>query len=123
MTIDPVPTGPVETAPRGFVHDAQQLEELHTVLERAGVQLGAYDRRITEWLSGWEWSTVATITGWVQRAATTPVAPPADDAAEERTTDAIREVLESYLDQVDPEDVDTDVLAENIAMHLARRTA
>lgn len=123
MTIDPVPTSPVETAPRGFVPDAQQLEELHDVLGRAGVQLGAYDRRITEWLSGWEWSTVATITGWVQRAATTPVTPPADDAAEERTTDAIREVLESYLDQVDPEDVDTDVLAENIAMRLARRTA
>lgn len=122
MTIDPVPTGPVETAPRGFVQDAQQLEELHDVLERAGVQLGAYDRRITEWVSGWEWSTVATITSWVQRAATAPPRPPANDAAEERTTDAIRTVLESYLDQVDPEDVDTDVLAENIAMHLARRT-
>nr|WP_012901758.1 hypothetical protein [Streptomyces sp. Y27]AEB91041.1 hypothetical protein pWTY27_13 [Streptomyces sp. Y27] len=122
MTIDPVPTGPVETAPRGFVDDPQQLKELHDVLDRAGIQLGAHDRRITEWVSGWEWSTVATITSWVQRASTTPT-PPADYAAEAQTTDTIRDVLESYLDQVDPEDVDTDALAEQIAHRLAARTA
>lgn len=41
----------------------------------------------------------------------------------DQMTDAIREVLESYLDQVDPEDVDTDALAEQIAHRLAARTA
>ncbi|MEU9764017.1 hypothetical protein AB0D98_30795 [Streptomyces sp. NPDC047987] len=69
MTIDPVPTGPVETAPRGYVTDADQRDQLLAVLADAGIELGAYDQRIAEWVAGWEWSTVATIASWVQRAA------------------------------------------------------
>ncbi|MFF6787382.1 hypothetical protein [Streptomyces sp. NPDC012510] len=113
--IDPVPTGPVETRPRGVLDDMQQLQQLRDVLDRAGVRLGAHDRRIAEWVSGWEWSTVATLASWVQRAADSP-APPAEPSTER--ADAIRAVLDSYLDQVDPEDVDTDALAEQIARHL-----
>ena len=37
-------------------------------LAEAGVYLGAYDLRITEWLSTWEPQTVAVVAGWVQRA-------------------------------------------------------
>jgi hypothetical protein len=69
MTIDPVPTSPVETEPRGHVSGPDQLDQLLAVLADADVDLGAYDRRIVEWLAGWEWSTVATIASWVKRAA------------------------------------------------------
>jgi hypothetical protein len=34
----------------------------------AGVELGAYDKRIVEWLAGWEPSTVAVVCGWITRA-------------------------------------------------------
>jgi hypothetical protein len=45
----------------------------HRMLENAcrtaGVELGAYDHAILVWLSGWEPSTVAVITGLITRAA------------------------------------------------------
>ncbi|MFJ4051756.1 hypothetical protein ACIP29_37505 [Streptomyces coelicoflavus] len=72
MQIDPVPTGPVQTEPSGFVTSADQHEQLLAVLADAGVELGDYDQRIIDWLTrspGWEWSTVATIASWVKRAA------------------------------------------------------
>lgn len=34
----------------------------------AGIELGAYDLRIVEWLSEWEDSTLATIASWLYRA-------------------------------------------------------
>jgi hypothetical protein len=37
-------------------------------LAAAGVELGAYDRRIAAWLSTWEAETVTVVLGWVQRA-------------------------------------------------------
>jgi hypothetical protein len=36
--------------------------------ERAGVELGAYDRRIVAWLGNWEPQTCAVITGLIERA-------------------------------------------------------
>lgn len=44
------------------------LAMLTRALDAAGVELGAYDRRIAEWLAGWEPATVAVICGWVSRA-------------------------------------------------------
>jgi hypothetical protein len=72
MQTDPVPAGPVETEPRGFVGSVEQHALLLAELRAAGVELGEYDRRIVEWLTlspGYEWSTVATIASWVKRAA------------------------------------------------------
>ncbi|MFG3323963.1 hypothetical protein ACGF3J_38585 [Streptomyces sp. NPDC048171] len=66
--IDPVPAGPVEKSPRGFRDDDDSRTALLAELEAAGVELGEYDRRIVDWLAGWEWSTVATIASWVKRA-------------------------------------------------------
>jgi hypothetical protein len=60
-----VPAGPVETPPRGFVPQAEQAEILAGVL--AGIELGAWDRRIAEWLAGWDASTVLTIASWIAR--------------------------------------------------------
>ncbi|MFJ3083055.1 hypothetical protein ACIPJG_25325 [Streptomyces halstedii] len=74
MTLDPVPTSPVTTQPRGFVSGPDQHEELLAVLADAGVNLGAYDHRIIDWLTrspGQDWGTVATIASWVTRAANT----------------------------------------------------
>ncbi|MFE9200413.1 hypothetical protein ACFYMH_30875 [Streptomyces albidoflavus] len=71
MTIDPVPTSPVETEPRGSVGSVEQHALLLAELRAAGVELGEYDRRIIEWLTlspGYGWSTVATIASWVKRA-------------------------------------------------------
>jgi hypothetical protein len=42
---------------------------LHDGLNAAGVQPGAYDRRIVEWLAGYEPSTCAVIAGLITRAA------------------------------------------------------
>jgi len=43
-------------------------DRLAAASEAAGVQLGAYDRRIIEWLAGWEPEVVAVVVGLVLRA-------------------------------------------------------
>jgi hypothetical protein len=60
-----VPAGPVETPPRGFVPAAEQAEILAGVL--AGIELGAWDRRILEWMAGWDAPTVLTVASWIAR--------------------------------------------------------
>ena len=67
-----VPAGPVEAPPRGFVPAADQAEILAGVL--AGIELGAWDRRILQWMAGWDACTVLTVASWIarSRAAGTP---------------------------------------------------
>ena len=67
-----VPAGPVETPPGGFVPPAEQAEILAGVL--AGIELGAWDRRVLEWMAGLDASTVLTVASWIarSRAAGTP---------------------------------------------------
>ncbi len=60
-----VPRGPVEAPPHGFMPQAEQAQILAGVL--AGIELGAWDRRIAEWLAGWDAATVLTIASWVAR--------------------------------------------------------
>jgi hypothetical protein len=45
--------------------NAAMLEE---ACSAAGVELGAYDRRILAWLAGWEPSTCAVVAGLITRA-------------------------------------------------------
>jgi hypothetical protein len=61
-----VPDGPVEVAPSGFVPPAERERVLVEVL--AGVELGAWERRMVGWLAGWDAATVLTIASWVVRA-------------------------------------------------------
>jgi hypothetical protein len=61
-----VPAGPVEVPPPGFVPKAGQAEILAGVLD--GIELGAWDRRIVEWMAGWDASTVLTVASWIARA-------------------------------------------------------
>jgi len=60
-----VPAGPVEVPPLGFVPRAEQAEILAGVL--AGIELGAWDRRILEWMAGWDACTVLTVASWIAR--------------------------------------------------------
>jgi hypothetical protein len=60
-----VPAGPVEVPPAGFVPEAGQAEILAAML--AGIELGAWDRRIVGWLAGWDTSTVLTVASWIAR--------------------------------------------------------
>ena len=61
-----LPRGPVEAAPAGFVPESERAEILAAVL--AGVELGAWDRRIAGWLAGWDAATVLTVASWIARA-------------------------------------------------------
>jgi hypothetical protein len=49
--------------------DAENQLRLLAACQDAGVQLGAYDRRILAWLSGWEAETVQVVIGIIGRAA------------------------------------------------------
>lgn len=60
-----LPAGPVEEAPRGFVPAGERAEVLAGVL--AGIELGAWDRRIADWLAGWDAATVLTVASWIAR--------------------------------------------------------
>ena len=60
-----VPGGPCEVAPAGFVPEAGRAEIVAAVL--AGIELGAWDRRIAAWLAGWDAATLLTIASWIAR--------------------------------------------------------
>jgi hypothetical protein len=62
---DGVSLGPVEVAPAGFVSRVDRARILAEVL--AGVELGVWDRRILDWLAGWDTATVLTIASWIAR--------------------------------------------------------
>jgi hypothetical protein len=61
-----IPTGPLDRDPGGFLPTLMQEAMLLEVL--AGVELGAYDRRIIAWLAQWSASEVRTIASLIQRA-------------------------------------------------------
>jgi hypothetical protein len=61
------PRGPFETSPRDSLHGRDQMRQL--LLEALdGLELGAWDHTILDWLSTWEYSTLLVIAGWVWRA-------------------------------------------------------
>ncbi|MFJ8153923.1 hypothetical protein [Streptomyces sp. NPDC094468] len=69
MTNLEIPTGPVAVRPDGFEESPVQAGVLRDTLTAAGVEVGAYDLVIIDWLSHWEWATIAVIACWVARAA------------------------------------------------------
>ena len=64
--MDQLPTGPIEADPIDY-NRGRELTELPPLIDEAltGVELGAYDRRILEWLKGWDQPTIASL---IQRA-------------------------------------------------------
>ena len=67
-----VPGGPVEAPPRGFMPAAEQAQILAGVL--AGIELGARDRQIVQWLARWDTCTVLTVASLIARARAAGVA-------------------------------------------------
>ncbi|WP_052287070.1 hypothetical protein [Streptomyces sp. 769] len=62
-----IPAGPIESAPWSAL--SGETEYRAALAEAfAGVELGEYDRRIIEWLVGWDSPTVATLASLVIRA-------------------------------------------------------
>ena len=45
-----------------------RVQYLRGILEVRGVELGAYDKRIVEWVASWDLETIQVIAGWVERA-------------------------------------------------------
>ncbi len=60
-----LPAGPLESAPGGFVPMAERAVILAGVL--AGIELGAWDRRVACWLAGLDTATALTIASWIER--------------------------------------------------------
>jgi hypothetical protein len=60
-----VPAGSIGAAPRGFVPAAEHRRILTDVL--VGVELGAWDERMVDWLVGWDTCTVLTVASWIVR--------------------------------------------------------
>ena len=67
-----LPGGPVQAPPRGFMPQAEQAQILADVL--AGIELGAWDRQIVQWLAGWDTCTVLTVASLIARARAAEVA-------------------------------------------------
>jgi hypothetical protein len=74
VTADPfnIPTGPIDFEPLDHRPSAEQEAILRSILATAGVELGAYDERILQWLAQFaDWGTFAVIASWIVRAANT----------------------------------------------------
>lgn len=52
----------------GLSAGAIRYRHLTEALGRAGVELGAYDERLADWLTQWDDPTVQAVIGWVTRA-------------------------------------------------------
>ena len=62
----------MEAPPPGFMPRAGQAQILADVL--AGIELGAWDRQIVQWLAGWDTCTVLTVASLIARARAAGVA-------------------------------------------------
>jgi len=60
-----LPAGPLQSAPGGFVPEPERAVILAGVL--AGIELGAWDRRVACWLAGLDTATALTIASWIER--------------------------------------------------------
>jgi hypothetical protein len=60
-----VPAGPLERAPGGFVREPERAGILAGVL--AGIELGEWDRRVADWLTGLDTATALRVGWWVGR--------------------------------------------------------
>jgi hypothetical protein len=67
--MDQLLNGPIEADPIAYYGD-REMPEVCALLDDAlaGIELGAYDKRIVEWLKGWDKPTIVTVASLVQRA-------------------------------------------------------
>ncbi|GAB2818678.1 hypothetical protein [Lentzea nigeriaca] len=57
---------PVQVSPSGCKPADEQAQDLLQALR--GVELGDYDRRIVQWLAGWDAAVVETVVSLIYRA-------------------------------------------------------
>lgn len=57
-----------DVTPARNVHTSINRMHLTKALRKADVNLGTHDRRIVDWLAGWEPSTVQVVIGLISRA-------------------------------------------------------
>jgi hypothetical protein len=69
---DPVhPCGPFHDEPRFSMRDLDRRRRRQLLLRALdGIELGAWDETILNWLCMWEYSTLLPIAGWIRRART-----------------------------------------------------
>jgi hypothetical protein len=60
-----VPAGPLESDPGGFAPQGERATVLAGVL--AGLEMGAWDRRVARWLTELGTSTLVTVASWIAR--------------------------------------------------------
>lgn len=58
----------VRAADPGALSSGVRMRHVLAACEQAGVSLGAYDRRVLEWLCGWEDGAVQVLIGLLARA-------------------------------------------------------
>lgn len=78
-----IPTGPIDTEPlRALPWDGDNRATNRAALRDAfaGLELGSYDRSISDWIATLEPAMVATVCSWLLRARTQGGAPPLRDA-------------------------------------------
>lgn len=75
----------------------------------AGVSLGAYDRRVLAWLSGFEPQTAAVIAGLIARA---------NDAGASPRAAQLSALADSIDERLDNENADRQTIAEDVAQQL-----
>ncbi len=78
--------GPMTDAVRAARLKAR-TDYLTRALAAAGVELGAYDRRIAAWLADWEAETLQVLVGWIERARLDQAPGDVDPAAAELAQD------------------------------------
>lgn len=128
-----IPAGRIDREPLDyptpgvFPSTAERESTLRGTLAAAGVETGTYDDRIVKWLAGWEWSTLAVVASWVQRAGqggqqaqAEPEQAKPEQADRERLAEVLGDALEAYFAEVDPEDADTDDMAWTLVRALER---
>lgn len=57
---------PVQVSPSGCKPSDEQAQDLLAALR--GVEIGDYDRRIVQWLAGWDAAVVETVVSLIYRA-------------------------------------------------------
>ncbi|MGV4984543.1 hypothetical protein ACVB8X_14065 [Streptomyces sp. NRAIS4] len=103
MTTESIPRVPIHERPDGFEEHAVQVAVLRDALTAAGVELGAYERQIIDWLAHWDGATVVVIASWVARAAASRELAPA--AALPSRFDATPAEVDKHLRRILAEDV------------------
>ncbi|MGW0993504.1 hypothetical protein ACWD5V_09375 [Streptomyces sp. NPDC002523] len=103
MTTQSIPMVPITDRPDGFEEHAVQVAVLRDTLTAVGIDLGAYERQIIDWLGHWEWATIAVIASWVARAAANR--PPAPAVALPGRFDAPPAEIDQHLRRILADDV------------------